>query len=413
MDKILCILYCSILCWIPLLLSAQDDADKACQLILQDGLYKQFSLNKGGNFNQDLKTYFASDEFRSDFRNNKWGAKLGVVIEGVPIELGVSSSDNQLTEFQNRVRNASSLTLNQSFYDFASTIIPDVELAKVYTECVTNRRQYGFKITPRVGENDAFFVINYNKHPNEMGGMPKVRRFELRGATNIAKSFNVGEEITAESSVSADRIPNRDLVLILETDRGVASHRVPAEPVGFNKDFPVGTIICSYLNWTEFQRATQNNLTNPDGNIWSSRYSKWAPADGRQVPNSAFLRITSQNNVPDLRGIFMRGLNQFDPEESNSVSTQRKDPDNRTRGSYQTDIFLKHNHGGGNHSHRTGIFQAASTNWNGVVFRDTGNGGIPNDIRTKISDSGDIINLEGGDETRPKNLAVYYYIRIN
>jgi hypothetical protein len=376
-------------------LKAQDD-DKACQLILQEGLYRQYKIVKTGNFHKDLKTYFSSEEFKKDYHEGNWAGKIGVVIDGIPLELGANSSEADLNEFQRKVTRSTSLTVTQSFYDYSSTSIPDVELAKVYTECVIGNRRYGFKVTPRVSEKNIFFVVNYYKNPNEREGMPKIKRFDLKGGTNVTKSFSLGDNISSETSISADRDPEKDLIMILETDRGVATYIVPAEPSGFNRDFPVGTIICSYLNWTEFQAASKNNFNNPSSSgIWTSRYSKWAPADGRQVPNSAFQKVTSQSNIPDLRGTFLRGLNQFDNDQSSQADQEKKDPDNRTRGSFQADENKTHSHT------TAGEYQEYSLNGPKDLFQLLRGTGTHSTAAT------------GGAESRPKNVAIFYYIRIN
>ncbi len=380
---------------VPSLLKAQDDS-KACQLILQEGLYKQYKIVRTSSFNKDLKEYFSSETFKKDYHEGSWGGKIAVVYDGVPIELGANSSDKDLAEFQQKISSSKELKVTQNFYDYSSISIPDVELAKVYSDCV-NEKRFGFKVTPKIGEKDVFFVISYFKSPNEKDGMPKIIRFELKGAGNISKSFKIGDNINTETSITADRDPEKDLTLIMETDRGVATYFVPAEPSGFNKDFPVGTIICSYLNWTQFQAASKNNLKSPGGsNIWTSRYSKWAPADGREVPNSGFQKVAAVTNVPDLRGQFLRGLNQFDGEQTSQVDPSKKDPDNRTRGSFQADENKSH-------SHTTpGHYQELSLK---------GPGGLVQLIYG--TEPPQTTQASGGEESRPKNTAIFYYIRIN
>lgn len=381
-----------------------------CRLILQGGLYKNLNIVKTGNFFQDLKTYFASSNFKQDLRDGKWGGSIGVVIDSVPISIGANASDSQISTFQQQITNATSLTVAQSFYDQVQMAVPDVELARQYTECLEKTAEFGFKVIPTVNERDVIFIVSYRKQ-NTVDAMPKVMLFNVKNGSNVSKSFNVGDFLQDSNAITSDRDPEKDLTLTLQTDKGTVVYPVPADPAGFNKDVPVGTIISSFLNWTEFQIITQNNAANPSGPFWSSRFSKWAPADGRPVPTSKFSTAASQVNVPDLRAMFLRGLNSFDPnDEPAPVDPNKKDPDPRNRGSYQVDIFAKHDHGGGNHSHETGIWNGAATTFGGPVFRFEDNNA---QFRKPVKDSGTIIKPEGGAETRPKNVAIFYYIRIN
>jgi|GEM_PF-1315744 len=386
---------------------AQDD--NPCRLLLQNGLYRTYNITKSGNFSQDFKSYFASDTFKQDFKSGKWNADLFAVINGTPAKLDLGSSDEQITAFQQRIRTATSFSLNQSFYEYAQIAVPDVDLAKVYSGCVRDLPPaVGFRVVPNVNERDVFFVVTYKKLSSS-DPMPRVTLFRVKNGTNIIKSFTEGGLLQDSNTITADRDPNKDLSLILETNKGVVTYRVPADPSGFNKDFPVGTIITSYLSWTEFQGITQNNLNNPGGNFWSARYSKWAPADGREVPESTFLRATSQMRLPDLRGVFLRGLNSFDPEQSSTVASDRRDPDNRNRGTFQNDAFQDHTHSlpfvfftnppQSEAELKSGLAAGGNFGERGISRVDT------------PATRGASGQTQG--ETRPKNVAIFYYIRIN
>ncbi len=376
---------------------AQTD-DNPCRLILQNGLYRTYDIKKSENFAQDFKEYFISDKFASDFRSGKWQGSLFTIIKGSPTKLNAGASNEEIRTAQESVRQGSSFSLDQSFYESVKVSIPDAEIAERYNDCIKNLPLVvGFRVVPSVSEKDVLFVVTYKKI-SSTDPMPTVTLFQVKNGTNVVRSFKDGGLLQDSNTISADRDPNKDLSLILETDKGVVTYRVPADPTGFNKDIPVGTIITSYLNWSEFQNVSQNNLNNPNGNVWSSRYSKWSPADGREVPNSGFLRATSQTLLPDLRGMFLRGLNQFDPQESSTVASDRKDPDNRIRGSFQANEFKKHDH------HFAESRNQTTKGGDSTSYGANGGG----DLRTDKE-----VVKPGGNETRPNNIAVYYYIRIN
>jgi hypothetical protein len=101
-----------------------------------------------------------------------------------------------------------------------------------------------------------------------------------------------------------------------------------------------------------------------------------------------------------LRGLFLRGLNTFDAvsEEEGRVSRVNenyKDPEPRVRGSFQTDEVKPHTHPYLHRSH----FNPPHTSGSGGSFAE----------QDKWADT----EKNNGKETRPKNAAVFYYIRIN
>jgi hypothetical protein len=99
--------------------------------------------------------------------------------------------------------------------------------------------------------------------------------------------------------------------------------------------------------------------------------------------------------LPDLRGMFLRGLNSFDIGKVRDDGKEDPDGKDRSAASFQIDMLQEHNH---KVSSKT-----ADTGQKGrkLPYR---NGGLDGDWQTENY---------GGSETRPKNVAVYYYIKIN
>ena len=95
-------------------------------------------------------------------------------------------------------------------------------------------------------------------------------------------------------------------------------------------------------------------------------------------------------NLPDMRGQFLRGL-----DASGTV-----DPDGAGRvvGDNQTDDFASHDHDG----------------YSNLNLLYAGGGGRPNDAPNGRATSGRSWSTldSGGDETRPKNVAVNYIIKL-
>lgn len=384
-------------------------SDNRCEKILQDGLYSNFRITNTGNFNQDFRTYLLSEQFKQDLRQSKWGGSITIPIEGIPISLGANASEAEFSAFRQRVLQATSFSVSESSYQSIVSSIPNVDLARVYTDCVERTRTFGFKVNATSGEKWVSFVITYTPEIST-DPLPKVRTIDVRNGSNVKTALVVGQPIANYNSVVSDRDPKMDLLLFLDTDRGVATYKIPAEsPQESSKDMPVGTIITSYLNVEQFYAATKNNEFSPGG-VWTSEKSKWSPADGRVVPNSQFQKIASQERVPDLRGMFLRGLNIMEAVPQVPLDFEhkgRKDMENRSVGSYQPDSIKKHTHELNNGSFNLG-YKHPSDNLQGGNNRRWW---FPEGRWTiTVKDTGQ--NLDG-EESRPKNVAAYYYIRIN
>ena len=173
------------------------------------------------------------------------------------------------------------------------------------------------------------------------------------------------------------------------------------------KALPIGTIIASMLEFERFQNIAGN---------------AWKPADGRKVSaKSKYATLTGNTTLPDLRGMFLRGLNQFDPVKGPRLD-KYKDPDGSRRktGKPQEDAtslpknkenpFKGNAVSAGDHSHiyfkarreggRTGSNERSSSEGS-----STGSSG---------SHTHTVLITAGGDsETRPVNIAVVYYIKID
>lgn len=187
---------------------------------------------------------------------------------------------------------------------------------------------------------------------------------------------------------------------------------------------PIGTIIASTLPFNQFSKETNNNPTG----VFDAKYSKWAPADGRDVSGSYFEKYHVY--VPDLRGQFIRGVNtmdlSFNTKYTNGHDTSPRKGVNDY--SYQNDEIIEHNHGvdikgrtssDGEHSHKVSDVQIGG-NGDVVPWGNGANREPKNRTTSKAPDHSHTIRLIGntknqgdGLETTVKNVAMYYYIKIN
>lgn len=155
----------------------------------------------------------------------------------------------------------------------------------------------------------------------------------------------------------------------------------------------LGTIIASYLDYDNLIAITG------DPNIINVTVSKWIPADGRSIIGSKLANRTTKTEAPDLRGKFLRGLNQFYSVGEPNLNQLMANPENKTLGAFQEDRVGKHTHP--------------------ILTNDDGTPISTNNYKTTAYSkrNGITINSESNDnnqiETRPKNISVFYYIKIN
>ena len=162
---------------------------------------------------------------------------------------------------------------------------------------------------------------------------------------------------------------------------------------------PIGTIITSVLNFDAFSKEVgQTPVADPTKSLW-------LPCDGRGFnldnTNLQFHGLQG-GKVPDLRGMFLRGLKQFYSDNEPSINSEREKDvilkDDRTiAGEYQPDSLESHSH--------SLKFQT----WKG----NGPNGGDELSVATHLTNSRKLRTEEVGDnETRPKTVSVYYYIKV-
>ena len=101
----------------------------------------------------------------------------------------------------------------------------------------------------------------------------------------------------------------------------------------------IGEIISSILDFKSFSKLYGNT-----GEFDPFTF-KWSPADGRNVTGSTFACLdANSDNVPDLRGVFLRGANSFASDEEDIVSDRQKNPQNMSVNQFQSDTVGYHSH---------------------------------------------------------------------
>jgi microcystin-dependent protein len=153
---------------------------------------------------------------------------------------------------------------------------------------------------------------------------------------------------------------------------------------------PDGWLLCDGAALNSSSNLAYAQLFNVIGTTWGG------------TGNTSF-------NIPDLRGAFIRGLNE---------TAGGLDP-NRTLGSYQGGEIQSHNHTAwsdpvGDHTHGISAYASNTASDLALPGRATNSGVTPSSLGTDWAGGhshGIGVNYSGGTETRPANWAVNYIIK--
>ena len=151
----------------------------------------------------------------------------------------------------------------------------------------------------------------------------------------------------------------------------------------------------------------------------------WIPADGRLLDKLAFPELYAalgktwgepvepkQFRLPDARGVFLRGYSGSagnDPDKDTRIAVGTGGPVGNRVGTYQLDALLDHGHIDPGHSH--GIPQYSGKNGAQGAFDQSAGAGLLSTTNDK-SNIGRVDHARASVETRPRNIAVYYFVYV-
>ncbi|MBL7952059.1 MAG: hypothetical protein JNM62_10095 [Flavobacteriales bacterium] len=350
----------------------------------------------------------SSEQEQRQMKRNKnfsWSNKASGFVEALPVSgsnhLNANSarSEDRFYQMQLMAINQQYLT-DYQFKDIVSDRFSD-NMLSAYKACLEVCKQQQIGVSYLTGGDMAgiFFIqVQYDSKP--AGGS-----VTLKGPALYTGMIPVGTNLFVDGLVLADgrgfsqyfkRVDSRvpaSLVINVREQMSVPALQIPGVPVVDRNATPIGSIVSSVLPYNEFMAA--NGFESMTAAMDLS-VIPWVPCDGRAVGSSMYGKY-SGGNVPDLRGQFLRGINDYGvPSPSLApLSDNRKNPEGQSAGQFQDDGVGNHTHGYlTNNTPGTSVGLACAPNNASSVFSTQGNSGATGD-------------------TRPRNVTVYFYIRIN
>lgn len=352
------------------------------------------------------------DKRREKKSNLNFGTTANAIIEGLPVS---SSSFLKIGSGSSNVSNIYTESITEQFVSdenlniLIKSFLPDQAFTN-YETCLTKCNEYA-RITSEggiqlrnVSSSEDMVVLELKWTSNPPGNNTKIKHATYSSGNIIGgKKFIEGLELK-DRQVIYEQIkldPNESFVatISIEPGTGQASYSIPARrKVKNSTDTPLGTIVATTLNYEDFLRL--------NGLPLESDINKriWVPCDGRDVgTDEGTFGAFNGGKVPDLRGLFLRGANDMGNWNS-SVPQAISDylsPSGEAKpvGVFQDDAYENHFHG---------LAEAGM---------DVQGGGSSGTARINYGDNGPwggnkIGMSKGASETRPKNVSVYYYIKI-
>ncbi|WP_312991394.1 hypothetical protein [Chryseobacterium flavum] len=390
-----------------------------CNVALRNDLKRIVNDNEYSSFRDWLYEYYQKDEKEQSFMKKKnssnFSSSISAIIKSIPISGSVQNtrgSDKNLQAFKSveefylKNRYLTDEKINELF---VSELSENQLIA--YTTClnaIKNAIGLGFSYTIGGNPLDEFYIqVKYNS-------MASGDKITLKGNASYLNLIPIGSITFKDKSTITDKQTRtqyfkrinatKEAVFsfdIVNSQNGIEPIVLPAQPIDISSSgSPIGTIIASILSYDSF--LTANNIDKRASS--DMQKAIWVPCDGRDVTSSTYGKY-SGGKVPDLRGVFLRGVNDFSVlfPSTKTVSVSQKNPEEKLAGEFQSDSVGKHSHG-----------------WTGLS-----GSGNPKESEDRVSgDPSGRTNAypvepvknyteNPGLETRPKNISVYYYIKIN
>lgn len=413
MKKQFSVLAIALIAIAPKALIAQSDIC-GCNIALEKNTQDQFEATTSSSFIQALSTVFSqsfdfwdSGEWKKDQRIASGGSYA--VYSG--FFDGSQSTEEKRKRFEEmKTFYTSNKNISLSDYKFYSQKIASGKAYESWLDCKKICINEDLVLLDKTVSGNEIIVNLFWKHRNTTD-QKRVLSIVTSNATqleggNLGKDTMIAGQNTYTGRFRRD-IPTQDASIKINVSE------YPTDPIiipGIEiespaSNYPIGTIIASVLDWKRFCKV--NNQS--DVLDYSNKVKcKWAPADGRSVVGSMYGTI--ENKVPDLRGVFLRGINEYGVPSSEVTVLQdnQKNPEDTKAGGFQEDNIRAH-------SHQITVVRDPRLGYrNGIsgAGYNTGNEYTEATISNNLSYSFSTLP-SGSQETRPKNVTVYYYIKIN
>lgn len=215
----------TVFCFVAVTINCNAQECAVCNQYL-DKLYDVISIQKSADFKESFKSWFFSQSFFNEVKNNKAGLSITVPIYGVPVTFGGSYESNDAWQKWEQNMNStqwdfSKITKENIFTQIATDQSREIWLQCVKSVCASQNER--FHIETSTNNDKVIFTVSYNA--NMIDGKPPVyESFECNGfdCSNATKLYK-GKQMKKTGQAITIKWLNKDIAegsLILNTSKG-------------------------------------------------------------------------------------------------------------------------------------------------------------------------------------------------
>lgn len=401
------------------------EAIAECNNLLEQDIKTKFSSYNRTVAKQWFYEYFkSSEEKRKSMKKDRkddFGFK--VAVDGIPLggdgSFSSTSAKDVFSKLEFEAKNEAYVS-DENLALLITTFVPN-EAFNSYNKClelagsILLNNSAGVKISI-ASQTEDIIVLKLEFNSSPAGQTITIDNADYSGGDALyGKKLIPGKVIKDRQIIyeQIKRVQAQDLTITINFKEGpgVTSTIESKTKRSQETSIPIGTIISSLLPYEAFMEVNKFKKTS------NLKLLTWAPCDGRVIASSLFAENGGGNEAPDLRGVFLRGINDFQVPGGGPIKNERLNPALMIAGQFQPDALQEHAH---NFRMANGYDRRGQVDVISSAIHPGGNGDTglytPNNghSKMKLSPSPNANSPLNYDiETRPKNVTVYYYIKIN
>lgn len=208
-----------------------------CDAVLKAGVFNEILINNSKSLSENLSEWLESVDYHEFSKHQKAGLNIGFPLEGVPLSLGVSFSQEEFDEWKRSVHSGASRAFSEEETMMIFSKSASREILDAWRECIkrsTPAAGLQSEIETTNGGLEVVFTIRWV--PNSMVDYPpKILPdgFQVSGATS-KNPLHEGMEIPLSGySVLMTRDDTQEMVIVVNTTKGKVAEFVPPVPAPF------------------------------------------------------------------------------------------------------------------------------------------------------------------------------------